>query len=147
MVVAENAVAAAPSPASSSPHRSEEKRRQQLLCRAVPELGVLDSRPATPGGANEPGRDALGALPGLAGGKRRPAGRRKAGAAGRVVDPHVPAVECAARRERLSQEIRLDRGRDNRALPFQDRGHGEAGRLAGLHRTDHDHRLALFGGD
>ena len=107
---------------------------------------------STPGAAaraarDEPGRDPLRALPGLR--SRRAASSRRCGGRCRRSGrrPRRSRRDRATGGERVAQQVGLDRRRDDRALPLEDRGDGEAGRLAGLRRPDHDHRLARLGGD
>ena len=77
--------------------------------------------------ADEPVGDPLRALPGAR--SRRAASSPRSGSPvppGRVVDPDVRAGDRRPRGERLAQQIRLDRRRDDRPLPLEDRGDGEA---------------------
>jgi hypothetical protein len=53
----------------------------------------------------------------------------------------------AAMGEGVAQQVGLDRAGKDGALPFQDGGNGESGGLARLGGRDHDHRVALLGGD
>src|SRR5262249_32839413 len=75
----------------------------------------------------------------------RPPRGIEASAAGRIVDPHARVADGAPRRESVAKEIALDRGGEDRTLPLEDRRDRESRRLAGLGRSDHDHRLARLG--
>ena len=134
--------------ASSRPlaRRGEEQRRQQLLRRRVPEVRVLQAaarRCAAAARASAPPASPRASCRSPASGVARDA--RQPGDPGGVEDHHL--AERAAPGEGVEQQVALDRGREHRPLPLQQRRDRQAGRLAALGRGDDDHRLALLGGE
>lgn len=89
-------------------------------------------------------RDLLGAPPRPGLGERRPRVRGTVGRVARVEDKDPPP-SGGSRGVGVPEEVGLDGGADNGALPLEDRGDRQAGGLAGLGRAEHQKRRALLG--
>ena len=130
--------------ASPGPGGREQQDREELGPEELPVVGVLGAVAADVGGVGEHAADAAGVAVGAAVGQWGPSGPGDAGEAEGVVDPDGP--QAGAVGAGGPQDIRLDGGRDQVALPLQDRRDDEAVGLEGSRWPEGQDRVALLDG-
>ena len=109
-------------------------RRERLAGLRVPVVAVADGVDAGLRGLAQPGGDPHRARPRSAAVEWRPASEGRGRRSGRVVDPHVALL--AAMLDAGVEQVRLDRGGDDRSVPLEERRDREAGGLAATGRSD-----------
>src|SRR5581483_8375238 len=110
----------------------------------LPVVRLVEGREFRLGGLAQPRRGPLCPGPGDTARERAPPGGRKLAAGGRVVDPDASGRSALA--VGVGEQVSLDRGCDDGAVPFEQGGDGEAGRFATAGRTDDRQAGTRFGG-
>ncbi len=121
----------------------EQQRRQPLLGRDRPEVTAFDPAVVQLAGRGQAPGDLQRPVPAAGAPQRRPGVRFGAAESERVEHEH--GAEAPAAGQRAGQQVGLDRGGHRRAVPFQQRRHGQPRRFARLRGAERHQRMALFG--